>query len=225
VRSRPRTVRSDRWGKVLPSRSSRAALRWMIPLVVVAFLAGLLLGRPVAAITAPPRDEVAELIAQDIRRDSAQIESLTAQARRIHAGLLPVLNGLPATNPASTQPVATREQVAAWHTVTKGFVGEFVDRPSAGTSVNIARSGLAASVQQLDLAVATYAQALDAPDRANWLTTSARQRDIGVVTWSVAATQLDVLNIDSGRGHVHLFLPSQPGQGALTSDGAPEGPR
>lgn len=204
-------------------------LLWAIPLLGVAFLAGLLLGRPVAAVTdTVERDPVAEMKAQDARRDSAQIESLTAQARRIHDGLLPILDGLAVTMPvgsSSLGPVATPEQVTGWQTVTRRFVEEFVERPSAGTAVNIARSGLAASVQQLDLAVATYAQALDAPDRENWFKTSARQRDLGVVAWSVAATQLDVLNIDSGRGHVHIFLPSRPGQGALTSDGSPEGPR
>jgi hypothetical protein len=204
-------------------------LLWAIPLIGVALLVGLLLGRPVAAvIDTEERDPVAEMKAEEARRDSAQIESLTAQARRIHDGLLPVLDGLATTMPvgsSSLGPVATREQVTGWQTATQGFVAEFAERPSAGTAVNLARSGLAASVQQLDLAVATYARALDSPDRDNWFTAAARQRDLGVVTWSVAATQLDVLNIDSGRGHVHVFLPSRPGQGALTSDGAPEGPR
>jgi hypothetical protein len=216
MRSSPRALRSDRWGQQQPAHSSKAALRWAIPLIVVAFVAGLLLGGPVAG---EERDPVAEMKAQDASRDKAQIETLTEQARRIQAGLLPVLEGLAVPTPAA------KEQVTGWQSVTKKFVDEFAERPSAGTAVNIARGGLAAAVQQLDAAVATYAQGLDAPDRENWLKTSARQRDMGIVTWSVAATQLDVLNVDSGRGHVHVFLPSRPGQGALTSDGSPEGPR
>jgi hypothetical protein len=203
-------------------------LVWAIPLIVVAFVAGLLLGRPVAAVTdEPERDPVAEMKAQDVRRDLAQIESLTAQARRMHDGLVPILDGLAKTMPVNSSTlgaVATRDQVTGWQAVTAGYVDEFAQRPSAGTGVNIARSGFAAAVQQLDLAVATYAQALDAPNPETLLKTSARQRDLGIVTWSIAATQLDVLNIAADRGHVHVFLPSQPGQGALTSDGAPEGP-
>jgi hypothetical protein len=218
VRSRPQTVRSERWGGGPAPATNRSKLPWLaIPLVVIAFVAGLLLGRPVADITTPS-DPVAEMKQQDARRDFAQIETLTAQARRMQEGLVPVLDGLAGTT-------ATREQVAGWQKVTKGYVDEFVDRPSAGTAVNIARSGLATSVQQLDLAVATYAQGLDAPNKDTLLKTASQQRDLGIVTWSVAATQLDVLNIDSGRGHVHVFLPSKPGQGALTSDGTPEGPR
>lgn len=227
MRARPRPLRNEHWGQQQSSQSGRAALRWAIPLIVVAFLAGLLLGRPVAAITSPA-DPVAEMKAADARRDAGQIESLTAQAQRIHDGLLPVLEGLAATMPVGSSelgPLATREQVAGWQDVTKRFAGEFKERPSAGTAVNIARSGLAAAVQQLDLAVATYTQGVAAPDQLSWFRTSAQQRDMAVVTWSVAATQLDVLNVDSGRGHVHIFLPSRPGQGALTSDGGPEGPR
>lgn len=216
MRSSPRALRSDRWGQQQPAQSSRAALRWAIPLIAVAFVAGLLLGGPIAG---EEQDPVAEMKAQDASRDKAQIETLTEQARRIQAGLLPVLEGLAVTTPA------TKDQVTGWQGVTKRFVDEFAERPSAGTAVNIARGGLAAAVQQLDAAVATYAQGLDAPDRETWFKTSARQRDMGIVTWSVAATQLDVLNVDSGRGHVHIFLPSRPGQGALTSDGSPEGPR
>lgn len=231
VSSRSRTQRSR--GKT-PSapRPGRSALLVAVPLVVAAFVVGLLLGRPVADVTdEPPRDPVAELRAQEAQRDVAQIGDLTKQARRIHDELLPVLEGLEVTmpvgspaGPPSLGPVATREQVAGWQAVTARLVEEFAERPSAGTGVNIARSGLAASLHQLDLAVAGYAQALDAPDRDRWLLASGRQRDIGIMTWSVAATQLDLLSVEAGRGHVHVFLPSRPGQGALTSDGAPEGP-
>jgi hypothetical protein len=219
VRSRPQPLRSERWGGGdQPAAPKRTKLVWAaIPLIVVAFVAGLLLGRPVADLTTPT-DPVAEMKKQDAQRDSAQIETLTAQARRMQEGLVPVLDGL-------AGPAATPEQLAGWQKVTKGYVDEFADRPSAGTAVNIARSGLATSVQQLDLAVTMYTQALSAPDKDAWLKNVARQRELGIVTWSVAATQLDVLNIDSGRGHAHVFLPSQPGQGALTSDGTPEGPR
>jgi hypothetical protein len=218
VRTRPHNLRSERWGGGPAPAKTRSRVPWLaIPLVVVAFVAGLLLGRPVAELT-KPSDPVAEMKQQEARRDSEQIGDLTAQARRMHDGLLPVLDGLAGTT-------ATMQQVADWQKVTKGFADEFAERPSAGTAVNIARSGLATSVQQLDLAVATYAQGLDAPNKDFILQTAAKQRDLGIVTWSVAATQLDVLNVDSGRGHAHVFLPSKPGQGALTSDGTPEGPR
>jgi len=217
-------TRSSRPRAVAAHSTGRTALGG-VPLLGVVFVAGLLLGRPVAE---PEQDPVAEMESQEVQRDLDQIESLTEQAQRIHDGLLPVLDGLAATLPVggpSLGTVATPTQVADWQKVTKGFVDEFAERPSAGTGVNIARSGLAASLQQLDSAVAAYAQGLVAPDRESWLRASARQRDLAVVTWSVAATQLDMLNIEAGRGHRHVFLPSRPGQGALTADSAPEGSR
>jgi hypothetical protein len=115
--------------------------------------------------------------------------------------------------------------VDGWQTVTGKAVEDFANPPSGGTGVNIARSGLAASVRTLDAAVDTYAAALALPPdaRGSLLELAGRQRDIAVATWSSAATQLDVLNIDADKGHAHVFLPAVPGQGALTADGAPEG--
>ncbi|MCE7003730.1 hypothetical protein LWC34_12965 [Kibdelosporangium philippinense] len=217
MRSRPRTLRSERWGGGQAPKPGRAKVLWAVPIVIVAFVAGFFLGRPSAG-TAADSDPVAAMKKQDAQRDNEQIGTLTQQARRMHDGLLPVLEGLTTTT-------GTREQVTGWQKITKGYVDEFAERPSAGTAVNIARSGLASSVQQLDLAVETYAKSVDAQDKQPWLETAGRQRDAAIVTWSVAATQLDVLNVDSGRGHAHIFLPSKPGQGALTSDGSPEGPR
>jgi hypothetical protein len=216
TRSRPRTLRSDRWGGGQETRTRSKKLVWIsVPLIIVAFVAGLLLGKPVAAITDSP-DPVAEMKKQEAQRDATQIVDLTAQARRMQEGLVPVLDGLASTT-------ATKDQVSSWQRITKAYVDEFSERPSAGTAVNIARSGLATSVKQLDLAVTTYSQALDAPNKEPLLTNAKQQRELGIVTWSVAATQLDVLNIDAGKGHAHIFLPSEPGQGAMTSDGTPEG--
>ncbi|SCE92787.1 hypothetical protein [Micromonospora mirobrigensis] len=43
-----------------------------------------------------------------------------------------------------------------------------------------------------------------------------------MATWSTAATQLDAVNVDAGFGHAHVFLPAEPGTGALTADSEPE---
>ncbi|WP_203862939.1 hypothetical protein [Plantactinospora mayteni] len=199
----------------------------------MAFALGALLAGPIGAVTAggdgaPVGDQVAQLRAEEARRDNAQIVDLTAQARKVQQSLVPVLDGLAASVPtagASPGPPATRTAVTGWQTATSAAVEGFADPPSAGTGVNIARSGLAAAVRALDLAVDTYAAALAAPDvsRSSLLELAGRQRDVAVATWSTAATQLDVLNIDAGHGHAHVFLPAVPGQGALTADGAPEG--
>ena len=201
------------------------------PLLGLALVAGLLLGGPIGAATARSdsdrtADAVAELRAADAKRDHEQIGTLTDQARRVRESLLPVLEGMAKTLPvgsSSLGPVADRGAVTGWQATAKKAVDEFADPPSAGTAVNVARAGLAAAVRQLDLAVATYAAALDVPDPQKVFALAARQRDSAVTTWSVAATQLDAINVDSGRGHAHVFLPAQPGQGALTADGSPEG--
>jgi len=210
--------------------------RRLAPLVI-AFALGALLAAPIGAVTAgdstdtgdsaPADDRVAQLQAQEEERNAAQIVELTSLARRTQESLLPVLDGLAGAVPAGQPPgpAAPQSDVEGWRGITRNVVEDFANPPSGGTGVNIARSGLAAAVRALDAAVDTYAAALALPEdaRGTLLELAGRQRDIAVTTWSVAATQLDVLNVDAGNGHTHVFLPAAPGQGALTADGVPEG--
>ncbi|WP_326553329.1 hypothetical protein [Micromonospora sp. NBC_01813] len=231
-KTRPRHPAARNVRPVAPPARRVAAL-------VIAFALGALLAGPIAAVTAggspadgdpagvPADDPVAALRAQEAERNAAQIVELTSLARREQESLVPVLEGLATALPAGQPPgpAATQSDVESWQVVTAAVVGNFANPPSGGTGVNIARSGLAAAVRALDAAVDTYAAALAQPPaaRTTLLELAGRQRDIAVATWSTAATQLDVLNIEAGNGHVHVFLPAAPGQGALTPDGAPEG--
>ncbi|MET7403333.1 hypothetical protein ABZS66_58655 [Dactylosporangium sp. NPDC005572] len=195
---------------------------WWIP--VVTLVAGGLLGAWIGAAVADPRTDTEQRIdameAAEVQRDAAQVVTLTDQARRIRELVTPVLDGLRAA-----EPNPTRSQADGWKAVTRAAVADFDDPPSAGTAVNIARASLAAGTRQLDLAVDTYAAAVRAPEaeRPALLALAGRQRDTAIATWSVGATQLDQLNVDTGHGHQHVFLPSQPGQGAMTADGEHEG--
>lgn len=200
--------------------------------LALAFALGALLAGPIGAATAggdsPVTDQVSQLRADEARRDATQIVDLTAQARQVQQSLVPVLDGLARAVPvgdAPPGPPAGPADVTGWQAATAKAVESFADPPSAGTGVNIARSGLAAAVRSLDIAVDTYAAALavSAAERPRLLEIAGRQRDVAVATWSTAATQLDVLNIDAGNGHAHVFLPAVPGQDALTADHAPEG--
>ncbi|MGX7672605.1 hypothetical protein [Plantactinospora sp. DSM 117369] len=224
-------LRSGSRGSAAPAAPAPAGRRLLL-LLALAFALGALLAGPIGAVTAgddaPSADPVAQLRAEEARRDVAQIVDLTAQARQVQQSLVPVLDGLATAVPvggAAAGPLAAPAEVTGWQTATGKAVDGFADPPSAGTGVNIARSGLAAAVRALDLAVDTYAAARAAPaaNRPALLELAGRQRDIAVATWSTAATQLDVLNVDAGHGHAHVFLPAAPGQGALTADGAPEG--
>jgi hypothetical protein len=208
------------------TRSGRPVV-WLI----LAFCAGALLAGPIGAATADPRSDTDKKIDQlkeaDAKRDAAQIVTLTDQARKVSAALVPVLDGLAtAVPPGKTPgPDATAQAVTTWRILTRQAVDDYADRPSAGTGVNVARSAFAAAVDTLDRAVSLYEEALRAaPEgKAALLTLAGRERNSAVTVWSVGATQLDKLNVDAGNGHAHVFLPAVPGQGALTSDGSPEG--
>ncbi|GAA3212163.1 hypothetical protein ACFO1B_41640 [Dactylosporangium siamense] len=200
--------------------------------IVLALAVGALLGGPIGAATADPRSDTQQAIdklkAADAKRDAEQIVALTEQARQVRDALAPVLEQFAAAVPpgaATPGPDATAQQVTAWRAATTKAVAGFDNPPSAGTGVNIARGGLTAATRTLHEAVTAYEQALTAPApaKAAQLAHAGKLRDIAVATWAVGGTQLDQLNIDAGHGHAHVFLPAAPGQGAMTSDGSPEG--
>lgn len=221
-----------------PPRSARPLLRggsrsWRSVAVSasLAFVVGALLagwagyaaGRP-----DPVQAEAHKLQAQDAARDRAQTKELTATARDVQGRLLPVLNEMSAAlpvDPQTTPKPATAAQVSSWRAVTGAAVERFAHPPSGGTDVNVARSGLANAVRALDAAVRTYETSLSAalPTQARLIALAAQERDLAIATWSTGATQLDVINIDQGFGHAHVFLPAAPGTGALTADSEPEG--
>lgn len=210
--------------------TSSVWIRIAVP--VVALVVGGLIGGWIGAAAADPRTDTQKRIdalqVADVQRDTEQVVSLTDQARRTADMLGPVMEGLYKALPAGAAapgPIATAAEIDGWKVVTKKAVDEFANPPSAGTAVNVARGSFSAGVRQLDLAVDAYAEAAKATDaqRPALLAIAARQRDSAVVTWSVGGTQLDSLNVDTGRGHQHVFLPSAPGQGAMTSDGSKEG--
>jgi hypothetical protein len=220
--------------KVRPGQKAAAAepgRSWWRPLLPLALALGVGIAAPITVAVARPSAvdrQVDQLRAADASRDVEQVKSLTALARRTQAALVPVLDGLSRALPVGVSapgPAAAGAAVVGWRRATGAAVESFAHPPSGGTAVNVARSGLAAAVTELDLAVSSYQAALALPEaeRAAVLSVAARQRDAAVAAWSVAATQLDVVNIDAGFGHAHVFLPSVPGQGALTADEQPEG--
>jgi hypothetical protein len=100
----------------------------------------------------------------------------------------------------------------------------FAETVSGDTGTNVARGGFAASLDVLNEATETYALAAADPAHRRPLLTRAReQRDLAVRTWSVAATQLDAINIATGYGHQHVYLGGSELVGGFGADPAPEG--
>jgi hypothetical protein len=226
--SRRRLARSAR--PPLRARNARP-LRSVAVAASLAFVAGALIAGWIGYAAGRPdsvQAEVRRLQGQDAARDRAQTRELTATARDLQAKLLPVLDEMTAAVPVDARTVpkpATASQVSSWRAVTTAAVQRFEHPPSGGTDINIARSGLANAVRALDAAVRTYETSLSAapPTRDRLIALAAQERDLAVATWSTGATQLDVVNINEGFGHTHVFLPAAPGTGALTTDGEPEG--
>jgi len=196
-------------------------------------LAAFVLGLAVAFVlgswtTAPDATErrIAELEHAEAQRDVEQIRVLNDLARSSRERLTPLLTAMARTAPLDGTPgtVPTAEEVRGWQEVVSAEVRRYAESPSAGNGVNVARTGIRTAVRQLAAAVDGFEVAVTAaePLRERLVTLAAEQRTLAVWTWSVAALQLDVINVYVGNGHIHVQLPSCADRGVIAADGEPE---
>lgn len=173
----------------------------------------------------PTGSEVARLEEQEAARDVAQVEQLTDVGREASEAIDPVVARmselLPAEGPPETDDLASRSTRAGWARSVERVEALFGDPESASTGVNVARGALVGAVDAVEGAVRAYDDALALPPgrhRTAALERAAESLHLGVRLWSVAATQLDELNVQAGFGHQHIHL-----SGATPPDGLPEG--
>ncbi|MEV1239681.1 hypothetical protein [Nonomuraea sp. NPDC049750] len=213
-----------------PAPAQGATWAHVLALALAFALGAIVAGGVVFALTRPNSIErmADRLRTESALRDKTQIKTLTELARTTRARLVPVLDGLGRAMPGDgvAGPVAvTAADVGNWQKAATAAAGGFADPPSGETATNVARSSLASAVRQIATTVDTYAAArgLTGPARAAAMDLAVRQRADALFTWSIGATALDAVNIDAGYGHQHVFLPTSPGEGALTPDTEPEG--
>ncbi|MCE6998547.1 hypothetical protein LZG04_27660 [Saccharothrix sp. S26] len=142
--------------------------------------------------------------------------------------LTPVLQAMAKAAPLSGDtprgPLAAAE-VNGWRAVLSAEVKRYEETPSSGNGVNVARTAMRTAVRQLATAADGFAAAAAAagPLGGDLVTLAGHQRDLALQTWSVAALQLDVINVNAGNGHVHVQLPSGGDSGTVPLDSEPEG--
>jgi hypothetical protein len=183
---------------------------------------------PAAQEPSSVESEAEALRRQTQVRDREQVQELTERMRTTIQDLQPVISGLALTFPPGeddrTGPVADAADVQEWHRLVREADAYFEDPPSGETGTNVARGGFSAAVDALLGATETYRLALAEPAARGQLLERAReQRNLAVRTWSVAATQLDAINIATGFGHQHVYLGGTEESGGFGADPAPEG--
>jgi hypothetical protein len=225
------------------TRSRAAAAPWATPPpqtrkrawtaasgLLTAFVLGLAVAFLITSGNGPDatQQRIAELKQEEVDRDIAQLGPLTDLAKDTRDRLTPVLEAMalvaPADGSAPRSPL-TSDTVNGWRDVVTAVAGPYEQAPSAGNGINVARTGMRTAVQQLAAAVKGFDTALTLaePGRGTLVALAGEQRTLALRTWSVAAIQLDVINIEAGKGHVHVQLSSGAGSGAVAPDGEPEG--
>lgn len=206
----------------VPPRRRFVTVLVAVGLLLVVAAAGALIGYAAGRPSATDAS-VAEMKSAETARDVQQIAALTTMAREISDQVTPMLAAMTPDAPTARKPNAG--QIHQWQQTMDRVEAKFDDPPSGTTATNVARGGLQNAVQQVRLAVDAYATALSGPtgQRQQWLDVAQRQGALAIKAWSVAATQLDQINIDAGHGHQHVYLELGQHEGAFTSDGTPEG--
>lgn len=227
--SRPRAAGATAsWATPPPKTKKRT---WTaISGLLTAFVLGLAVAFLITAGNGPDATQrrIAELEQAEVERDAAQLGPLTDLAKGTRDRLTPVLEAMALAAPAdgsAPQSPLTADAVNGWRDVLSSVEGSYEQAPSAGNGINVARTGLRTAVQQLAAAVKGFETALTVaePVRNALVALAGEQRTLALRTWSVAAIQLDVINIEAGKGHVHVQLPAGAGSGAIAPDSAPEG--
>ncbi|HVK23174.1 MAG TPA: hypothetical protein VM677_17595 [Actinokineospora sp.] len=209
-------------------RSSRRRAWVPVTGLVMAFVLGFAAAFLISAVTAGPNStdrRIAEFQQEEKDRDKAQTVVLSDLAKGGRDRITPVLTGMAAVVPVGKEPLRapTADEVKGWREVLTAEVERHKDSPSAGNGVNVTRVALRSAVGQLAAAVDTFdiAVGVAEPDKARLLRLAGEQRTLAMRTWSAAAIQLDVINIEAGHGHVHAYLTEDPG--SSPGDGVPEG--
>jgi hypothetical protein len=179
-----------------------------------------------ASVAEEIETEAERLQQQTQVRDREQVQELTERMRRATEDLQPVLDDLARTFPPGQDDrlgrLATAAQVRSWQGPLRETDRYFDDPPSGETGTNVARGGFSAAIDALVGAIETYELAL-ASDSDALLERAREQRNLAIRTWSVAATQLDAINIATGFGHQHVYLGGAVEAGGFGADPAPEG--
>ncbi|OKI71736.1 hypothetical protein A6A27_19755 [Micromonospora sp. CB01531] len=193
-----------------PARQQRSTIKTGAGAATAALAVGLVGGLIGFAVGQPTPTEagIVQMREANAKRDVQQIIQLTEMARETGGQLSPILLAIKQDSDAGRTPEAS--QVHQWQQTMRQLTEQFDNPPSGMTATNVARGGLRSAVEQGALAVDSVALAVTspAPARKNQLALATRQAVLASVTWSIAAAQLDQINIDAGRGHQHVYLAS-----------------
>ena len=230
--TRAKTVGRARAGKAVRPTRRRTPAWASVAGLATAFALGLAVAFLLSSATGPSATEqrINELQQAEAKRDIELIKLLNDNAKTTRDNLMPLLAAMSESAPldeASPRTAPTTAVIAEWRRTVVAELERFPNNTSAGNGVNVTRTALKTALEQLEAAVDLFetASAQPKPLQDALIAQAGTQRTIALRTWSVAAVQLDVINVDAGNGHVHVYLTTSQEAGGLAPDGSPEGTR
>ncbi|WP_017603361.1 hypothetical protein [Nocardiopsis alkaliphila] len=173
---------------------------------------------PVAGLETPAAEEHVD-----------QVAELIEHTRAAREGLVPVLEFLdeipPTDDSSDMEDLPSLDDIDERLRAVRDARAHLDHAETGETGFDVTQAGLRGSVDVLYSALNAYRAAgrSDGDRRAELLELATDLRDQAVRAWSVAATQLDLISIDAGHGHIHLYLPGPADVGAMEPDDARDG--
>ncbi|MER2137164.1 MAG: hypothetical protein ABS909_04805, partial [Arthrobacter sp.] len=196
------------------------SLTWVVVLITIAVIfvgavAAYMSMRATTAEIAPAPGSV-EAIAKELSKgqalEKAEItKDLGMAAETAHARMARTLEGLATAVPleqADSPPLADTSDVDTWMRDLSVAATAFETVEEGTSDQSVAQEAFVGAAQLLLTAVQDYNRLSSSPaeDRNLLLVSVAERRDAAVRLWQAEAAQLDTLTIDSGGGHMHVFL-------------------
>lgn len=202
-----------------PSRKTRVFLSLAAVVVILMAATGGILaasGTGDGQAGSAPAPGSVEAIAEQLAKGQAQERAelnirLAAAAEGAHGHLALVLQGLASAvplDPAAAPRPSGVADVDGWKHALELAASALETVPEGTSEQTVALAAFIGATELLESAAASYGQLLAGPAEQHepLAATVAERREAAVRLWQAGAAQLDTLTIESGGGHVHVFL-------------------
>lgn len=203
---------------------SRSSRHWRTaPILILAAVTAVLIAVTAAALSSAREqhgedvpeagsiESVAEELAVGQARERAELNASLASAAEVaHGHLGQVLQDLTSavSGHETDESALSADGPDEWENKLDLAISALDALPDGTSEQTVAREAFVGAASLLQWAVADYEHLLIAPaeERKAHAATVVERRDAAVRLWQAGAAQLDTLTVESGGGHVHLFL-------------------
>lgn len=154
--------------------------------------------------------DVSPAVEAGVKQDQQNLQDLTEVVLTSHPEMIQVLIALNLTMPVdgSAPTPLSSEQLSTLEAAVDEAATSFAELPGGGSEYNVGRNSFVLSVSLFGDVIDVLQTEPDLRPITSELASHLRKRALDA--WSIGATQLDIITIDTTGGHLHASLPLAP---------------